>query len=313
VRGTVPESAAQWHDGNTVNRTALMLRESDLIIEPRLHDLGDGFVVRRVLPFRLRRQVGPFVFFDHFGPVDFAAGRGMDVRPHPHIGLATVTYLYDGAIRHRDSLGFDQAIRPGDVNWMTAGRGIVHSERTPPDERATGQRLHGVQTWLGLPLESQDVEPEFHHHDAATLPEDERGGVRLRVIAGTAFGMASPVRVYSPTLYVDARFAAGARIVLADEHAERAVYLIEGELSVGGEPLARERMHVLAPGEIELAAATPARALICGGAPLDGERIIWWNFVASSRSRIERAKADWVAQRFGQVPGATEFIPLPDS
>jgi len=149
-----------------------MLRESDLIIEPRLHDLGDGFVVRRVLPFRLRRQVGPFVFFDHFGPADFATGRGMDVRPHPHIGLATVTYLYDGAIRHRDSLGSDQVIRPGDVNWMTAGRGIVHSERTPPDERASGQRLHGVQTWLGLPLESQDVDPDFQHHAAATLPEN---------------------------------------------------------------------------------------------------------------------------------------------
>ena len=291
-----------------------MLRESDLIIEPRLHDLGDGFVVRRVLPFRLRRQVGPFVFFDHFGPVDFAPGRGMDVRPHPHIGLATVTYLYDGAIRHRDSLGSDQVIRPGDVNWMTAGRGIVHSERTPPHERADGQKLHGVQTWLGLPLESQDAEPDFHHHAAATLPEDERDGVRIRVIAGTAFGMESPVRVHSPTLYVDARFAAGSRMILPPEHAERAVYLIDGELSVDGNLLPPERMHVLAEGrDVELVAATASRALICGGAPLDGERMIWWNFVASSRSRIERAKADWSAQRFGQVPGETEFIPLPDS
>jgi redox-sensitive bicupin YhaK (pirin superfamily) len=291
-----------------------MLRESDLIIEPRLHDLGDGFVVRRVLPFRLRRQVGPFVFFDHFGPVDFAPGRGMDVRPHPHIGLATVTYLYDGAIRHRDSLGFDQVIRPGDVNWMTAGRGIVHSERTPPDERANGQRLHGVQTWLGLPLGSQDVDPDFHHHAAASLPEDERDGVRIRVIAGTAFGMESPVRVYSPTLYVDARFAAGARMILPAEHAERAVYLIDGELSVDGSLLPGGRMHVLVGAhEAELVAAAPSRVLICGGAPLDGEeRIIWWNFVASSRSRIERAKADWAAQRFGQVPGETEFIPLPE-
>jgi redox-sensitive bicupin YhaK (pirin superfamily) len=291
-----------------------MLRESDLIIEPRLHDLGDGFVVRRVLPFRLRRQVGPFVFFDHFGPVDFMPARGMDVRPHPHIGLATVTYLYDGAIRHRDSLGSDQVIRPGDVNWMTAGRGIVHSERTPHDERANGQRLHGVQTWLGLPLESQDVDPDFHHHAAATLPEDERDGVRIRLIAGTGFGMESPVRVYSPTLYVDARFAAGSRMMLPAEHVERAVYLIDGELSIDGNLLPRERMHVLVGAhEAELAAATPARALICGGAPLDGERIIWWNFVASSRSRIERAKADWAAQRFGQVPGETEFIPLPES
>jgi redox-sensitive bicupin YhaK (pirin superfamily) len=290
-----------------------MLRESDLVIEPRLHDLGDGFVVRRVLPFRLRRQVGPFVFFDHFGPVDFAPSRGMDVRPHPHIGLATVTYLYDGAIRHRDSLGFDQVIRPGDVNWMTAGRGIVHSERTPAEERAAGQRLHGVQTWLGLPLASAEVEPAFHHHDAATLPEDERGGVRLRVIAGTAFGMESPVRVFSPTLYVDARFEAGARMILPAEHAERAIYAIDGDLSIDGALLPRERMHVLAEGrDVAVAASTPARALICGGAPLDGERTIWWNFVASSRSRIERAKADWAAQRFGQVPGETEFIPLPE-
>jgi redox-sensitive bicupin YhaK (pirin superfamily) len=290
-----------------------MLRESDLVIEPRLHDLGDGFVVRRVLPFRLRRQVGPFVFFDHFGPVDLAPGRGMDVRPHPHIGLATVTYLYEGAIRHRDSLGSDQVIRPGDINWMTAGRGIVHAERTPAEERASGHRLHGVQTWLGLPLESQEVEPGFHHHAAATLPEDERDGVRIRVIAGTAFGMASPVRVYSPTLYVDACFAAGARMILPTEHAERAVYMIDGELSIDGNLLPRERMHVLAPGrEVEVVATTAARALICGGAPLDGERIIWWNFVASSRSRIERAKADWTAQRLGQVPGETEFIPLPE-
>ncbi len=290
-----------------------MPRESDLVIEPRLHDLGDGFVVRRLLPFRLRRQVGPFVFFDHFGPVGLAAGRGMDVRPHPHIGLATLTYLYEGAIEHRDSLGFDQVIRPGDVNWMTAGRGIVHSERTPANERAAGHRLHGVQTWLALPLASEDAEPEFLHHDAAALPEDERGGVRLRVIAGTAFDMESPVRVYSPTLYVDARFAASSRLVLPADHAERAVYPVEGDFTIAGQPLATGNMHVLATGgDVELRAATPGFLLICGGAPLDGERLLWWNFVASSRERIERAKADWAAQRFGHVPGETEFIPLPD-
>ena len=193
---------------------------SSLEIEPRLHDLGDGFVVRRLLPYRLRRQVGPFVFFDHFGPVELGAGRGMDVRPHPHIGLATLTYLYEGAIEHRDSLDSVQVIRPGDVNWMTAGRGIVHSERTPGPERAAGHRLHGVQTWLALPLDSEETDPSFHHHDASTLPEDERDGVRLRVIAGTAFGMESPVRVYAPTLYVDLQFAAGSRLVLPTEHAE---------------------------------------------------------------------------------------------
>jgi len=287
---------------------------SSLLIDPRLHDLGDGFVVRRLLPFRLRRHVGPFVFFDHFGPVDLAAGRGMDVRPHPHVGLATVTYLYEGAIEHRDSLASDQVIRPGDVNWMTAGRGIVHSERTPAPERSAGHRLHGVQTWLALPLDSEDAEPDFHHHDAATLPEETRAGVRIRVIAGNAFGMTSPVRVYSPTLYVDLRFDAGSRIVLPAEHAERAVYPIDGELSIDGTAIAAGRMQVLAEGgEVELTASTPTRALVCGGAPLDGERVLWWNFVASSHERIERAKAMWAEQGFGHVPGETEFIPLPES
>lgn len=291
-----------------------MSQATELVIEPRLHDLGDGFVVRRLLPFRLRRQVGPFVFFDHFGPVDLAPGRGMDVRPHPHIGLATLTYLYEGAIEHRDSLGSDQVIRPGDVNWMTAGRGIVHSERTPAPERAAGHRLHGVQTWLALPLASEDAAPEFHHHDAAALPEEERDGVRVRVIAGTAFGMQSPVRVYSPTLYVDARFAAGSRIVLTAEHAERAVYPIDGVVEIGGKPLSPGHMHVLAGGgDVELSASASARVLICGGAPLDGERLLWWNFVASTHERIERAKVEWAAQRLGQVPGETEFIPLPES
>jgi len=290
-----------------------MTRASDLVIEPRLHDLGDGFVVRRLLPFRLRRQVGPFVFFDHFGPVDLAAGRGMDVRPHPHIGLATLTYLYDGAIRHRDSLGSDQVIRPGDVNWMTAGRGIVHSERTPAQERAAGHRLHGLQTWLALPLTSEDAEPEFLHYDGAALPEAELDGVQLRVIAGTAFGMASPVRVYSPTLYVDARFTAGSRVMLSDEHAERALYPIEGEFTVDGEAVGPRTMHVLASGgDIEIRSESGGQLLICGGASLDGERLLWWNFVASTHARIERAKAEWAAQRLGQVPGETEFIPLPD-
>jgi redox-sensitive bicupin YhaK (pirin superfamily) len=286
---------------------------SALVIPPRLHDLGDGFIVRRLLPFRLRRHVGPFVFFDHFGSVALQAGRGMDVRPHPHIGLATVTYLYEGAIEHRDSLGFDQVIRPGDVNWMTAGRGIVHSERTPGPERAAGHRLHGVQTWLALPLESEDAEPAFHHHAAATLPEDERDGVRVRVIAGRAFGMESPVRVHSPTLYVDARFETGSRFAFDAEHAERAVYPVDGEILLDGAALEVGTMHVLEPGvAVELVARTPARVLLCGGAPLDGERLLWWNFVASSADRIERAKADWSAQRFGRVPGETEFIPLPE-
>jgi redox-sensitive bicupin YhaK (pirin superfamily) len=284
-----------------------------LLIEPRLHDLGDGFNVRRVLPFRLRRHVGPFVFFDHMGPAALAPGRGLDVRPHPHIGLATVTYLYEGAIAHRDSLGSEQVIRPGDVNWMTAGRGIVHSERTPAPERAAGHRVHGIQTWVALPKEHEEVEPGFFHHPAATLPQAERDGVRLRVIAGEAFGLRSPVRVYAPTLYVDVEFLRESVLVLPPEHEERAIYLVQGQASVDGEPLPAEHMRVVAPGgDVAIAASAGTRLMLCGGAPLDGERTIWWNFVSSSKERIERAKADWLAQRFGQVPGETEFIPLPE-
>ena len=290
-----------------------MSAEDALLIEPRLHDLGDGFNVRRLLPFRLRRHVGPFVFFDHMGPAALAPGRGLDVRPHPHIGLATVTYLYEGAIAHRDSLGSEQVIRPGDVNWMTAGRGIVHSERTPAPERAAGHRVHGIQTWVALPREHEEVEPGFFHHPGATLPQAERGGVRLRVIAGTAFGLESPVRVYAPTLYVDLEFLRDDTFVLPPEHVERAIYLVEGEAQVDGTPLPATHMQVLAPGDdVEIAARAGSRVLLCGGAPLDGERTIWWNFVSSSKERIERAKADWLAQRIGQVPGETEFIPLPE-
>jgi redox-sensitive bicupin YhaK (pirin superfamily) len=286
---------------------------ASLLIEPRLHDLGDGFIVRRLLPFRLRRHVGPFVFFDHFGPVDLAPGRGMDVRPHPHIGLATVPYLFDGAIEHRDSLGSDQVIRPGDVNWMTAGRGIVHSERTPAAERATGQRMHGIQTWIALPRESEQAEPGFFHHPATTLPQTERDGVRLRVIAGTAFGIQSPVRVHAPTLYVDARFLPGAALRMPTEHDERALYVLDGDVRVDGTPLPPGPMLVLPTGTQPLIeATTAAHVLICGGAPLDGERHLWWNFVASDPSLIERAKQDWLAQRIGKVAGDDEFIPLPE-
>ena len=290
-----------------------MSEATSLLIEPRLHDLGDGFAVRRVLPFRLRRHVGPFVFFDHIGPVDLVPGRGMDVRPHPHIGLATVTYLFDGAIAHRDSLGSEQVIRPGDVNWMTAGRGIVHSERTPAPERAAGQRMHGIQTWVALPRASEQAEPAFFHHPAATLPETERDGVRLRVIAGSAFGMESPVRVFAPTLYVDARLRAGAALRMPAEHEERALYLIGGNVRVDGVPLPSLHMLVLPSGTQPLIeAAGEAHVLLCGGAPLDGERHLWWNFVASDPTLIERAKADWLAQRIGKVPGDDEFIPLPE-
>lgn len=284
-----------------------------LLIEPRIHDLGDGFAVRRVLPFRLRRHVGPFVFFDHLGPVDLAPGRGMDVRPHPHIGLATVTYLFQGAIEHRDSLGNDRVIRPGDVNWMTAGRGIVHSERTPAPERAAGHRMHGLQTWVALPREFEETAPEFLHYDASVFPETERDGVHLRVIAGTAFGMASPVRVFMPTLYVEVKMRAGSHLVVPPEHAERAIYVLDGAVRVDGAALPPQQMLVVdGGGDIDIVADTDVHLFLCGGAPLDGERVIWWNFVASDAARIERAKADWLEQRFGQVPGETEFIPLPE-
>jgi redox-sensitive bicupin YhaK (pirin superfamily) len=277
-----------------------------------IHDLGDGFTVRRLLPHIDARHVGPFVFFDHMGPVRFAPGRGIDVRPHPHIGLATVTYLFDGAIRHRDSLGSVQDIRPGDVNWMTAGRGIVHSERTPDTERAAGQSLHGIQIWVALPQSAEEVEPEFHHHPAATLPVIEGEGVHLRLVVGKALGKTSPVRVFAPMFYLAAEFSAGGRFVLPAEYAERAVYALEGDLSIGGATLAAGQMAVLSAGdEVEISAATSARAVFFGGAPLDGERHLYWNFVSSSRDRIEQAKQDWIAQRLGHVAGESEFIPLP--
>ncbi|MEO5627206.1 MAG: pirin family protein, partial [Dokdonella sp.] len=266
-----------------------------LLIEPRLHDLGDGFSVQRLLPFRLRRSVGPFVFFDHIGPADLAPDRGLDVRPHPHIGLATVTYLYEGALTHHDSLGCQQVIRPGDVNWMTAGRGIVHSERTPAAERAAGHRIHGIQTWVALPQAFAEAEPEFLHYAAGTLPLVERDGVRLRVIAGTAFGMQSPVRVYAPTFYVDVEFAASSHLIVPPDHEERAIYVVSGDVRVDGELIPVQHMLVLPTGgAAEMVADGAARVLLCGGAPLDGERFLWWNFVASSKERIERAKSDWL-------------------
>ncbi|WP_244815292.1 pirin family protein [Caballeronia sp. Lep1P3] len=280
-------------------------------LKPHQHDVG-GLTVRRVLPALAARTVGPFIFFDHIGPATLMPGNGLDVRPHPHIGLATVTYLFDGAIMHRDSVGSVQKIVPGDVNWMTAGRGIVHSERTPDEERAAGQSMHGVQTWVALPVASEDVEPSFEHHAAATLPQIERDGVTLRVIAGTAFGATAPTRTFSPTLYVAAHFAAASALALDAEHEERGVYLVDGDLSIDGEALPPQQMAVLSPGAtVRLASRQGATAMLLGGAPLDGARFIEWNFVSSSRDKIEAAKHAWSEQRMGHVPGETEFIPLP--
>jgi len=282
------------------------------IFDSKVHDLG-GFQVRRLLPQLRARHVGPFVFFDHMGPAQFAPGRGVDVRPHPHIGLATVTYLFRGAMEHRDSLGNVQTIRPGDVNWMTAGRGIVHSERSPAAQRAIGDALHGIQTWVALPQHAEEVEPDFHHHPAGSLPRFTSGDANLTLIAGSSFGQTSPVTTFSNMFYLAAEFPAGGVMVLPAGHVERAVYAVDAALHVDGTQLAPTRLAVLPPGkDVEIRASGPACVMLCGGDPLDGERHLYWNFVSSSRERIERAKADWKAMRFGTVPGDAEFIPLPD-
>jgi redox-sensitive bicupin YhaK (pirin superfamily) len=262
-----------------------------------------------------RRLVGPWIFFDHMGPADLPPNEGMDVRPHPHIALATVTYLFEGEIFHRDSLGSAQAIRPGDVNWMIAGRGIAHSERTPPEVRARGHRTHGIQSWVALRKEEEEREPAFIHHPASALPRVIRQGVDVRVISGDAFGEKGPPgETLTPTLYADAKIAAGAVLEVPSEHEERALYVVSGAITCEGETFDEATMLVLAPGrKVCITAAVDARVMILGGAPMDGERFIWWNFVASSKERIERAKADWKEGRFAKVPGdEVELIPLPE-
>ncbi|GAB3357957.1 pirin family protein [Lysobacter tyrosinilyticus] len=283
-----------------------------LIIQPRVHDLG-GFQVRRAVPSLQARSVGPFVFVDHMGPAMFEAGRGVDVRPHPHIGLATVTFLWSGRITHRDTLGSVQDIEPGDVNWMTAGRGIAHSERTPPDVREHAHPVHGLQTWVALPRAYEEIAPEFFHHAAATLPQQRRDGAWLRVVAGRGYGEESPVRVFADTLYVAIDLDAGAELALEDSHAQRALYVLEGDAQLDGADIPVQHLVVLDPGtRPRLRAKTPLKAMLLGGEPLDAPRHMWWNFVSSSKERIDQAKQDWIEGRFGAVPGETEFIPLPD-
>ncbi len=282
------------------------------VIAPRLRDLG-GFSVRRVLPAPKHRMVGPFIFFDHMGPADFDPGGGIDVRPHPHINLATVTYLFEGEIFHRDSLGSAQAIRPGAINWMTAGQGIVHSERTPPEVREAGHRLHGLQIWVALPRAAEEVAPSFHHHPADTLPVYSDAGVEVRVLVGSAFGVTSPVAIASPLSYVEAALAPGAVLPLAPAVPERAVYLVEGAVEIGGTRFDAGQMILLAPGDRELRAGGACRLVVIAGEPLDEPRFIEWNFVSSSRERIEEAKRAWRERRFPLVPGDDkEFIPLPE-
>jgi redox-sensitive bicupin YhaK (pirin superfamily) len=280
-------------------------------LHPRTKDLGGGFMVRRLLPAAQCQAVGPFVFFDHFGPVVAQPHDNHDVRPHPHIGLATVTYLFEGAMQHRDSTGAVQRIEPGAVNWMTAGRGIVHSERTPDDLRGTLRRSHGLQLWAALPVADEEAEPSFAHTPAEALPGLEVGGAQVRVLVGEAFGARSPVATRSPTLYLDIALRAGDAFPLPPA-SERAVYGVGGAFELDGEPVEPFCMVLIEPGdEPMLSAGGDARVVLIGGEPL-GPRHVWWNFVASRPERIVQAADDWAAQRFAGVPGETGFIPLPE-
>ncbi len=284
---------------------------ASLLLKPRERDLG-GFMVRRYLPHPRCSKVGPFVFFDHFGPADFAPGDGINIKPPPHIGLATVSYLYAGEIRHRDSLGVVQDIKPGEVNWMTAGSGIVHSERSSPEKLASGQRLNGLQVWVGLPEEAEEVEPEFFHYGRENIPDAGEGDQRLRVIAGRAYGTTSPVKTYSPLFYVDAWLPRGSRVTAPMEYPERAVYVLSGAVQYRDLLVKAQDMLVFEAGhDVELAAQEDTALVMFGGDPLS-QRHVYWNFVSSSRERLEQAKAAWRENRFPPVPGDDEFIPLPD-
>jgi redox-sensitive bicupin YhaK (pirin superfamily) len=286
------------------------------LIRPRLRDIGGGFMVRRLLPTLPTQSVGPFVFFDHFGPVTTHPDDNHDVRPHPHIGLSTVTYLFDGAMLHRDSLGSVQRIEPGAINWMTAGRGIVHSERAPEDLRGTTYDIHGLQLWAALPKAFEETEPGFFHTPTGALPTWSQPGIRSRVLIGNAFGLQSPVQTFSTTLYIDVAAEPESTLTLPFDpglaHLERAVYSVDRPIVADGSEVPPFTMAVLAPGrEATIVAPRGARYVVIGGEPLDGHRTVWWNFVSSSKERIERAKADWREQRMGQIPGEHEWIPLP--
>ncbi len=283
------------------------------VIVPRARDLG-GFEVRRALPHAGRSMVGPFIFFDQMGPSEFLLGTGLDVRPHPHIGLSTVTYLFDGEIFHRDSLGTAMSIRPGDVNLMTSGRGITHSERTSPEERTKGSRLFGIQAWAALPKSHEEAAPAFAHHGAAALPRIEGEGKRVRIIMGSLYGETAPTAFPHETFYAEAVLAPGAVLPLDDSHEERAIYLVSGSIDIAGDTFDAGRLLIFKPGDrISVLALTNARLMLLGGEPMDGPRHIWWNFVSSRKERIDLAKQEWKTGKFATVPGdAAEFIPLPD-
>ncbi len=283
------------------------------IFAPHTHDVG-GLLVGRVLPNVERRMVGPFIFLDHMGPAEMPAGQALDVRPHPHIGLSTLTYLFEGEIFHRDNLGNAVEIVPGEVNWMTAGRGIAHSERTSPTERKSAHRLHGLQFWVALPKADEEIAPEFWHYGPDSIPHFSHGDCELRLIAGEAYGKRSPVRTYSPLFYVDVRLPAGASIELPDAYADRALYVIDGSVDVDGAKAASRTMVVFNLGNsIAVTADTASHVVLLGGKPFPEPRHIWWNFVSSSKARIEQAKDDWKSGRFARIPGDDqEFIPLPE-
>jgi hypothetical protein len=285
----------------------------ELVIVPRTRDLGDGFAVRRALPHGKRQMVGPFIFFDHFGPVQFVSGSGMDVRPHPHIGLATVTYLFDGSIMHRDSEGNIQEIQPGAMNLMTAGRGIAHSERTPDVQRANGQKMLGLQSWIALPQDREEIDPTFQHYGAESLPSVQDTGFTARIIAGSSFGVSSKVEMVSPWFYTEVQLEAGHSVPLDADHEERAIYIVDGEIEIAGDRYEAPRMLIFRPGDrITVRAVQTTRMMFLGGTALEGPRYVWWNFVSSSKERIEQAKQDWKTGRFAHVPNETEFIPLPE-
>lgn len=285
----------------------------ETVIVPRVRDLG-GFEVRRALPSIGKKMVGPFIFFDQMGPSEFLLGEGMDVRPHPHIGLATVTYLFDGQIMHRDSLGTEMAIEPGAVNWMTAGKGIVHSERTAPEEKVKGPRLFGIQTWVALPKTDEETAPAFSHTGKSDLPVVAGDNASVRLILGSMYGESAPVKTFTPMFYGDAMLAEGTSLPLDPDYDERGIYTVSGEIEIAGDRFGPGKLLVFKPGDrITVRAVTNARFMMLGGDTMDGPRFIWWNFVSSSKERIEQAKADWKQKRFDTVPGdEEEFIPLPD-
>ena len=283
-----------------------------IVIIPRARDIG-GFEVRRALPSAERQMIGPFIFFDQWGPITVQAGQGQDVRPHPHIGLSTVTWLFDGKMYHRDSLGSEQQIAPGELNWMTAGKGIVHSERTPALERARTRQVFGIQSWVALPKAHEETKPAFEHVATSALPFINDHGREVRVVAGSIYGATSLVKTHSDLFYADVKLAAGARLPLPVEHEERGIYIAEGSLEIAGQVYGVNQLLVFRPGDsMTVTAHTDARFMMLGGEPMDGPRHIWWNFVSSSKERIEAAKEDWKRARFAIVPGdEKEFIPLP--